>query len=104
MRRQTRFISRLLSARRYSLFLEEPARLIEQGEAVEAEFIESMKKRVETGCEVSDEEVKLFAPKEIASKMNQYPGIGLSILEGKEICSCKEKYSPSGKGSESVQQ
>ena len=65
------------------LFLEEPARLIEQGEAVEAEFIESMKKRVETGCEVSDEEVKLFAPKEIASKMNQYPGIGLSILEGK---------------------
>ena len=32
---------------------------------------------------MSDEEVKLFAPKEIASKMNQYPGIGLSILEGK---------------------
>ena len=64
-----------------------------------------MKKRVETGCEVSDEEVKLFAPKEIASKMNQYPGIGLSILEGKKkFVSCKEKYSPSGKGSESVQQ
>ncbi len=68
------------------LFLDEPVRLIEKGEAVEAEFVQAQANRMECGYNISDEEMKLFSTKEVAEKMNQYYGIGLSALEMK----CKE--------------
>ncbi len=42
------------------VFLDEPARLVEKGEAVEQEFVEAQAKRVESGYEVSDDEMELY--------------------------------------------
>lgn len=68
------------------LFLDEPARLIECGTGVEGEFIQAQANRVESGYEISDEEMKLFSAKEIAEKMNSFFGIGFSALDMK----CRE--------------
>lgn len=68
------------------LFLDEPIRLIETGEGVEQEFVQAQANRLESGYDVSDEEMKLFSTKEIANKINNYYSIGMSALEMK----CKE--------------
>lgn len=68
------------------LFLDEPVRLMEKGTEVEAEFVQAQANRMESGYEVSDEEMKLFSAKEVAEKLNQFYGIGFSALEMK----CKE--------------
>lgn len=65
------------------LFLDEPVRLIEKGDAVEAEFVQAQANRMESGYEVSDEEMKLYTTKDVITKMNQYPGIGFTTLETK---------------------
>lgn len=63
------------------LFLDEPARLIEKGEGIEQEFVEAQAKRMESGYQVSDEEMILYPAAEIVKKMNEYPAIGLSSLD-----------------------
>ena len=68
------------------LFLDEPARLVERGVGIEQEFVQAQANRMESGYEVSDEEMKLFSTKEIAEKMNRYYGIAFSTLDIK----CKE--------------
>lgn len=68
------------------LFLDEPVRLIEKGNVVEQEFVQAQANRMENGFEVSDEEMKLFSPKEVADKMLSFYGIGFSALDMK----CKE--------------
>ncbi len=68
------------------LFLDEPVRLIEKGDAVEAEFVQAQANRMESGYDVSEEEMKLFSSKDVADKMNQFYSIGFSALEMK----CKE--------------
>ena len=68
------------------LFLDEPVRLIEKGNAVEQEFVQAQANRMESGFEVSDEEMKLFSPKEIAEKMMQFYAVGFSALDIK----CRE--------------
>ena len=70
------------------LFLDEPVRLMEKGTEVEKEFVVAQANRFESGLEVSDEEMKLFAAKEVAEKMLEYYSIGFSALEMK----CKELY------------
>ena len=70
-------------AEKTRLFLDEPARLLEKGEAVEAEFVEAQAKRVESGYEISGEEMKLYKAGEIAGKMNRYAAVGLCALDGK---------------------
>lgn len=67
-------------------FLDEPARLIEQGENIQAEFVQAQANRVESGYDVSDEEMKLFTPKEIADRMPEFSCVAFSALEMK----CKE--------------
>ena len=67
-------------------FLDEPARLIEQGENIQAEFVQAQANRVESGYDVSDEEMKLFTPKEIADRMQEFSCVAFSALEMK----CKE--------------
>ena len=68
------------------LFLDEPVRLIEKGEAVEAEFVQAQANRFESGLAVSDEEMKLFSVEEVAEKMQGFYAIAFSALEMK----CKE--------------
>ena len=68
------------------LFLDEPVRLIEKGDGVEAEFVQAQANRFESGLDVSDEEMKLFEAKEVAEKMNRFSCIAFSALEMK----CKE--------------
>ena len=68
------------------VFLDEPVRLIEKGEGVEAEFVQAQTNRFESGLDVSDEEMKLFTPKELAEKMSHFSCIAFSALEMK----CKE--------------
>ncbi len=68
------------------LFLDEPVRLIEKGNAVEQEFVQAQANRVENGFDISDEEMKLFSPKEIAEKMVRFFAVGFSALDIK----CKE--------------
>ena len=68
------------------LFLDEPVRLIEKGNAIEQEFVQAQANRMESGFEVSDEEMKLFSPKEIAEKMASFYAVGFSTLDIK----CKE--------------
>lgn len=63
------------------VFLDEPARLVEKGEAVEQEFVEAQAKRVESGYEVSDDEMELYETAEIVKRMNTYYCIGLSALD-----------------------
>ncbi len=68
------------------LFLDEPVRLIEKGNAVEQEFVQAQANRMESGFDVSDEEMKLFSSKEIAEKMVRFFAVGFSALDIK----CKE--------------
>ncbi len=65
------------------LFLDEPVRLIEKGQGVEEEFLESQKKRVESGYEVTDAEVQLYHTEEILKKMNAYSSVGFFALDMK---------------------
>lgn len=63
------------------LYLDEPVRLVEKGNAVEDEFMEAQKRRLEAGQVLTDAEVKLYTTQEIIKKMNGYFGIALSALE-----------------------
>ena len=63
------------------LFLDEPVRLREKGEGVENEFIEAQKKRLESGYELTDAEVKLYTTDEIIEKMNAFHSIGFFAIE-----------------------
>ena len=68
------------------LFLDEPVRLVETGEGVAAEFVQAQANRMESGYDVSDEEMKLFTAKEVADRMNHFHCVAFSALEMK----CKE--------------
>ena len=63
------------------LFLDEPVRLMEKGQGVEEEFIEAQKKRVESGYELKDEEVRLYGTEEILNRINTYSSIGFYALD-----------------------
>lgn len=63
------------------LFLDEPVRLMEKGQGVEEEFIEAQKKRVESGYELKDGEVRLYGTEEILNRINTYSSIGFYALD-----------------------
>ena len=66
------------------LFYDEPHRLQETAETVEAEYTESLKNRADAGMKEEDEEeLRVFQTKDIISEMNRYSGIGLTTLESK---------------------
>ncbi len=65
------------------LFCDEPVRLVEKGQAVEDEFVQAQANRMESGYEISDEEMKLFSTKEIVGKMQEFCSVGFSALEMK---------------------
>ena len=63
------------------LFLDEPVRLMEKGQGVEEEFIEAQKKRVESGYELKDGEVRLYGTEEILNRINTYSSVGFYALD-----------------------
>ena len=66
------------------LFYDEPHRLQETAETVEAEYTESLNNRADAGMkEEGEEELRVFQTKDIISEMNRYSGIGLTTLESK---------------------
>lgn len=66
------------------LFYDEPHRLQETAETVEAEYTESLKNRADAGMkEEGEEALRVFQTKDIISEMNRYSGIGLTTLESK---------------------
>lgn len=66
------------------LFYDEPHRLQETAETVEAEYTESLKNRADASMkEEGEEELRVFQTKDIISEMNRYSGIGLTTLESK---------------------
>ena len=65
------------------LFLDEPVRLIEKGNEIEAEFVQAQANRLECGYDISDEEMKLFTAKEVAEKMNRFCAVAFSALDMK---------------------
>ena len=66
------------------LLLDEPQRLQEMAEEVEAEYFHSRESRIEAGMD-REEDISLtvFATKDIIGKMNQYSGIAVTTLESK---------------------
>lgn len=65
------------------LFLDEPARLLEKGEGVEAEYLEAQKNRLEAGMEVTDVRIPLYRTNEVIEKMNGYHSVGFTTLEAR---------------------
>ncbi len=63
------------------IFLDEPNRLLESGSAVEQEFTESMKHRLEKGYVLAGQTSILFSVQEIAGLISQRNTVGLCTLE-----------------------
>lgn len=64
-------------------FLDEPARLLEQGRAVEEEFRESMANRAERGETLPEEAGLLCSWEEVLASLNRKNCIGLSLMDQK---------------------
>lgn len=82
------------------LFYDEPHRLQETAETVEAEYTESLKNRADAGMkEEGEEELRVFQTKDIISEMNRYSGIGLTTLESKcDLFKVRSVYTVQAKG------
>ena len=82
------------------LFYDEPHRLQETAETVEAEYTESLKNRADAGMkEEGEEELRVFQTKDIISEMNRYSGIGLTTLESKcGLLKVRSVYTVQAKG------
>ncbi|RDU25112.1 transcription-repair coupling factor [Anaerosacchariphilus polymeriproducens] len=63
------------------LFLDEPNRIMERGRAVEEEFQESMKNRLEKGYILPGQMNILYPLKEVLVKLNDKRGVALSTLD-----------------------
>ena len=64
-------------------FLDEPARLLEKGEAVEAEFRDSMENRLAKGYVLPGQADILYGVKEVIARFARRRCAALSIMEGK---------------------
>lgn len=65
------------------LFLDEPIRLLEKGQAVEDEFYEAKQKRAESGYQTEHGDPVIFATKEVTAILNRYSSVGFFALEKK---------------------
>ncbi|MBD5465707.1 MAG: transcription-repair coupling factor [Lachnospiraceae bacterium] len=73
----------LLAGRNTVLFLDEPARIKEHGEAVELEFRESMMHRIEKGYALPGQGELLFSQGEVLNKMKRFPIGAFALLESR---------------------
>lgn len=68
---------------RLAFFMEEPARIREQAQAVELEFRESMEQRVRKGYILPGQMNILYSGEQVAAKLSRSPLILLSTMEGR---------------------
>lgn len=94
----------LFAGRNTVLFLDEPARIKEHGEAVELEFRESMMHRIEKGYALPGQGELLFSRGEVLSKMNRFPIGAFSLLESRSgLLEADNSYHMLGKSINSFQ-
>ncbi len=81
----------LFSKGNTKICLDEPNRIQEHGNAVETEFIESMKQRLEKGYALSKQASLLFSCEEIQAKIQGFGYLALQLLERPSVYSEEEK-------------
>ena len=96
MDRKTNFLD-YFSGKHALIFLDEPNRLLESGQAVEMEFRESMKNRLEKGYVLPGQTELLFAHQETVAAICRKNAVGLCTLEN-----ARAPWSVSGKYSLTV--
>ena len=67
------------------IFLDEPIRIREHAEGVEAEFRESMSHRLEKGYVLEKQADILFGAEEILTKLEKYPSVQIGFMEDKNL-------------------
>lgn len=78
--------------------LDEPSRIIEQVEGVEAEFSESMKHRLEKGYILPGQSKFLFTKEQVFQKLKQFPIMKIGMLEERNaLWKTNAKYSITAK-------
>lgn len=76
------------------LFLDEPSRIIEKGETVEAEFRESMSQRLEKGYLLPGQIDIIYSAQDIFAKIQKFSCVSLStILQKQSAYKAKSKFS-----------
>ena len=96
MDRKTNFLD-YFAGKHTLIFLDEPNRLLESGQAVEMEFRESMKNRLEKGYVLPGQTELLFAHQETVAAICRRNAVGLCTLEN-----ARAPWSVSGKYSLTV--
>ncbi|MBO4395469.1 MAG: transcription-repair coupling factor [Eubacterium sp.] len=71
--------------RNVRVFIDEPLRVAERAHAIEEEFRESMKMRLEQGYILSGQADILFSYEEVLPKIQRYPLVSLSTLESSNL-------------------
>ena len=77
---ETESLCDYLSHRRCLYFFDEPARLSECASAVEAEFTESMKMRLEKGYALPTQTKLIFSKEEVFARLERMKGVAMSTL------------------------
>ena len=67
------------------VFLDEPIRIREHGDAIEAEFRESMSNRLEKGYVLEKQADILYGKEEILSKIERFPSVQIGFMEEKNL-------------------
>ena len=75
----------LFDSEKTCLFLDEPIRIREHAEGVEAEFRESMSHRLEKGYVLEKQANILFSKDEILAKLQKYASVQIAFMEDKNL-------------------
>ena len=75
----------LFDSEKTCLFLDEPIRIREHAEGVEAEFRESMSHRLEKGYVLEKQANILFSKDEILAKLQKYASVQIGFMEDKNL-------------------
>lgn len=67
------------------IFLDEPIRIREHGQAIEAEFRESMSHRLEKGYVLEKQADILYGKDEILAKIEKFPSVQIGFMEEKNL-------------------
>ena len=75
----------LFDVEKTCVFLDEPIRIQEHGQAIEAEFRESMSHRLEKGYVLKKQADILYSKNEITAKLERYPSVQIGFMEEKNL-------------------
>ena len=94
----TKSFIELFEEDRCCVFLDEPLRLREHSEAVEAEFRESMSHRMEKGYVLKKQADILFGKNKILAKIEKYPSVQIGFMEEtKPLIKTADRFSVTAK-------